>query len=57
MHAIRIVYAVRVVGGSLRDETDGSTDTCRWIEPERAVRLRLGELARRAVSRLAPVDA
>jgi 8-oxo-dGTP diphosphatase len=57
MHAIRIVYAVRVVGGSLRDETDGSTDTCGWIEPERAVRLRLGELARRAVSRLAAVDA
>jgi 8-oxo-dGTP diphosphatase len=57
MHAIRIVYAVRLVGGSLRDETDGSTDTCRWLEPERAVRLRLGELARRAVSRLAAVDA
>lgn len=57
MHAIRIVYAVRVVGGSLRDEADGSTDTCRWIEPDRAVRLRLGELARRAISRLAVVDA
>jgi 8-oxo-dGTP diphosphatase len=57
MHAIRIVYAVRVVGGSLRDEADGSTDTCRWIQPDSAVRLRLGELARRAVSRLAVVDA
>ena len=35
MHAIRIVYRVRVVGGELRDETDGSTDTCRWFTPER----------------------
>ena len=57
MHAIRIVYAVRLVGGSLRDELDGSTDTCRWIDPDAAVRLRLGELARRAVTRLATADA
>jgi len=57
MHAIRIVYAVRLVGGALRDEADGSTDTCRWVEPEEAMRLRLGELARRAVERLTAVDA
>lgn len=57
MHAIRIVYAVRLIGGSLRDELDGSTDTCRWMDPDKAVRLRLGELARRAVTRLAAVDA
>lgn len=57
MHAIRIVYAVRIVGGALRDELDGSTDTCRWMDPGGAVRLRLGELARRAVTRLATVDA
>ena len=57
MHAIRIVYAVRIVGGALRDELDGSTDTCRWMDPGEAVRLRLGELARRAVTRLATVDA
>lgn len=57
MHAIRIVYAVRLIGGSLRDELDGSTDTCRWIDPDEAVRLRLGELARRAVTRLVTADA
>lgn len=57
MHAIRIVYAVRIVGGSLRDEPDGSTDTCRWVPPEEARRMRLGELARRAVERLIAVDA
>jgi len=57
MHAIRIVYAVRLVGGALRDEPNGSTDTCRWVEPEEARRLRLGELARRAIERLTAVDA
>jgi ADP-ribose pyrophosphatase YjhB (NUDIX family) len=57
MHAIRIVYAVNIVGGSLRDELDGSTDTCRWVAPEEALRLRLGELARHALERVTPVDA
>jgi 8-oxo-dGTP diphosphatase len=57
MHAIRIVYAVRLVGGSLRDGADGPTDTCRWIAPEEALTMRLGELARHAVERLVAVDA
>lgn len=57
MHAIRIVYDVRIVGGSLRDELDGSTDSCRWVAPEEALRMRLGELARHAVERVATVDA
>ena len=47
MHAIRIVYSVRIVGGELRDEPDGSTDTCRWFTTEEAREVRLGELARR----------
>lgn len=49
LHAIRILYRVRIVGGELRDEPDGSTDTCRWIKPREARRLRLGELARHAL--------
>jgi 8-oxo-dGTP diphosphatase len=57
MHAIRIVYAVRVVDGTIRDELDGSTDMCRWVAPEEARQMRLGELARRAVMRLTAVDA
>lgn len=28
---IRLLYHVRVIGGELRDEPHGSTDTCRWI--------------------------
>jgi 8-oxo-dGTP diphosphatase len=49
LHAIRILYRVRIVGGELRDEPDGSTDKCRWLQPKEARRLRLGELARHAL--------
>ena len=57
MHAIRIVYEVRIVDGALRDETDGSTDTCRWVSLGEARRMRLGELARHAIERLSALDA
>ena len=50
MHAIRIVYRVRVIGGDLRDEIDGSTDTCAWFTLEEASRLNLGGLARHALT-------
>lgn len=49
MHAIRILYRVRILGGELRDEADGSTDRCRWVTTADARRLRLGEVARRAL--------
>ena len=52
LHAIRILYRVRIVGGELRDEPDGSTDTCRWFAPSEARGLRLGELARYALDHL-----
>lgn len=56
MHAIRIVYAVRITGGELRDEPNGSTDTCRWLTVEEAGRLHLGTLARRAIAHLVATD-
>ena len=56
LHAIRILYRVRIVGGELRDEPDGSTDTCRWFAPSEARSLRLGELARYALDH-PPADA
>lgn len=56
LHAIRIVYAVRIVGGELRDEPDGSTDSCRWVTAGDSRGLRLGELARHAVERLRVPD-
>ncbi|MEO5884383.1 MAG: NUDIX domain-containing protein [Candidatus Limnocylindrales bacterium] len=52
LHAIRIVYAMRIVGGELRDESDGSTDRCRWVALDQTDRLRLGELARLTLDRL-----
>lgn len=30
-HAIRILYRVRITGGELRIEVDGSSDDCAWI--------------------------
>jgi ADP-ribose pyrophosphatase YjhB (NUDIX family) len=50
LHAIRIVYRVRITGGELRDEPEGSTDTCGWFTLEEARELHLGELARRCVA-------
>jgi 8-oxo-dGTP diphosphatase len=49
MHAIRIVYRVRIVRGDRRDEVDGSTDTCAWFTLEAAGRLHLATLARRSL--------
>ncbi len=31
LHAIRILYRVRITGGDLRDEPEGSTDAARWV--------------------------
>ena len=50
MHAVRIVYRVRITGGELRDEVDGSTDMCAWFTPGDAARLHLGDLARRVLA-------
>jgi 8-oxo-dGTP diphosphatase len=44
-HGIRIIYRVRVVGGTLRDEVGGSSDTCAWVRREDTASLPLVELA------------
>ena len=31
LHAFRVVYLARIVGGSLRHELDGSSDEARWV--------------------------
>jgi 8-oxo-dGTP diphosphatase len=49
LHFVGIVYRMRVVGGALRDEVDGSTDTCAWFGPADLAGIRLVELARFAV--------
>lgn len=45
-HAVRILYRVRVVGGALRDEVDGTTDACAWMTRDDLERLPLVDLAR-----------
>jgi 8-oxo-dGTP diphosphatase len=44
-HGLQIVYRARIVGGELRDESDGSTDQARWFTHEEASGLPLVELA------------
>ena len=31
LHALRVVYRAHVVGGALRDEVGGTTDTAAWV--------------------------
>lgn len=38
-HALRVIYAVRVVGGSLRHEVDGTTDRAAWFDLGAVARL------------------
>lgn len=47
-HAIQVVYRVRITGGELRDEPDGSTDAARWFPRDDLAGLPLVELAREA---------
>jgi ADP-ribose pyrophosphatase YjhB (NUDIX family) len=57
MHAIRILYRVRLTGGERRDEVDGSSDRCAWFTPAEARAQNLTELARHALAlRAAPTD-
>ena len=47
-HAIQIVYRVRIIGGDLRDEPNGSTDAARWFSQDQLSGLPLVELAQNA---------
>ncbi|HUF06654.1 MAG TPA: NUDIX hydrolase [Candidatus Binatia bacterium] len=44
-HAVRILYRVRVTGGDLCNEVDGSSDLCRWVPRAELSSLPLVELA------------
>jgi 8-oxo-dGTP diphosphatase len=46
LHFLGIVYHVRIVGGGLRDEVDGSTDSARWFRRAELADIRLVEIAR-----------
>jgi 8-oxo-dGTP diphosphatase len=49
LHFLGILYHVRIVGGELRDETDGSTDTAAWLSRGELGDRRLVEIARYGV--------
>jgi 8-oxo-dGTP diphosphatase len=46
LHFLGILYRVRVTGGALRHEVNGTTDTAAWFAPDEVAELRLVELAR-----------
>jgi ADP-ribose pyrophosphatase YjhB (NUDIX family) len=49
LHFLGIVYHVRIVGGALRDETDGTTDAAAWLSRDELAERRLVEIARYGV--------
>ena len=48
-HGLQVVYRVRILGGELRNEQDGSTDRAEWIALDEAESLPLVDLARAGV--------
>lgn len=54
LHFIGIVYRMRIAGGELRDEIDGTTDTSAWFGPADFAGIRLVELAQFAVGLVFP---
>jgi 8-oxo-dGTP diphosphatase len=46
LHFLGVIYRVRITGGGLHDETDGTTDMAAWIARDELPSLRLVELSR-----------
>jgi 8-oxo-dGTP diphosphatase len=49
LHFLGILYHVRIVGGRLRDEVGGTTDTARWMSRDDIAAARLVEIAQAGV--------
>ena len=45
LHFLGIIYRMRIVGGELRDEIEGTTDKCAWLSRAELNELRLVEIA------------
>ena len=52
LHTVRILYTVRLTGGSLRDEAEGTTDLARWFQLDEVSDVNLADYARRALEHL-----
>lgn len=50
LHALRIIYRARVIGGELCREVDGSTDDARWVSLEEVVSLTRVDLVDKGVA-------
>ena len=50
IHSVRVIYRVRLVGGQLRDEQEGSTDMARWFDVDALNEVNLAEYTRQALS-------
>ena len=51
-HGLRILYRCRIVGGTLRAESGGSTDEARWFSREELATAPIVDLVRVAVERI-----
>ncbi|HUZ10971.1 MAG TPA: NUDIX hydrolase [Acidimicrobiales bacterium] len=56
LHTIRIIFAVDRWSGTLRPETNGSTDDARWVPVEAALSMPVLPYVRTALTRLRPGD-
>ena len=54
LHFVGFLYRVAPTGDALRDEIDGSTDTCAWFAPTDLAGLRIVGVARHAIELALP---
>lgn len=54
LHFLGLLYRVRVTGGGLRDEVEGSTDRCAWHSAEELARLEIVGVARHGIALALP---
>jgi ADP-ribose pyrophosphatase YjhB (NUDIX family) len=54
LHFLSIMYRVRIVGGELTDEVDGTTDRVAWMSTDEIRSIRTVKLARDAIELVLP---
>jgi 8-oxo-dGTP diphosphatase len=54
LHFVGFLYRVTPIGGTLRDEVDGSSDAAAWVAPEELAGVRLVGVARHAIELALP---
>jgi ADP-ribose pyrophosphatase YjhB (NUDIX family) len=52
LHTVRIVYRIESWSGTLRPESDGTTDAVGWFSPDEAAEMPLAHYVRDVVERL-----